>query len=330
MSRSDEDGRRRSDEERIEIEPEDPFWEIALNYDAAYGGDRARPYRYDGSDRDGASAGGKVTNYSLPNCSVTLELARLPPEDGVWSPVGDHAWYSSALLASLILQGNSNNNNNKDIINPLDKSNSKSNSESESFRVLELGSGAVGLSGLSFAVALSLQRERFPSWTVTLTDNDASLLKQLETNVRSNQQKHRERLLSADVVIGSELAYTHETATALVTVLLALLDQNPAVQIWIVQVTDRYGWSEIVLPALEARRRRSETTGVESEMESEIEIEIESIPLTLDVHETASTMIPMGGALDRFAFGAFRIANKNRDANAHANATQAEAETIDR
>mmetsp|Transcript_16515 Transcript_16515/g.45511 ORF Transcript_16515/g.45511 Transcript_16515/m.45511 type:complete len:364 (+) Transcript_16515:227-1318(+) len=357
MPRSDEDVRQRDVDE-------DPFWEIALNSYAAYG-DEVCSCDSDGDNDDcsrdekeaEALLGGKVTKYSLPNSSVTLELAQLPPEDGVWSPVGDHAWYSSALLTSLIFQGkiciaNKEKSGIEDekcnridtktgalasvatdtggIDSPIDKS----------IRVLELGSGAVGLSGISFAVALSQQKERFSSWTVTLTDNDTSLLQQLEANVRSSirsenidlssnttcdngpsgnksieveyldwdldvesendedidsdaKRRHREHLLSADVVIGSELAYTHETATALAKILLTLLDKNPALEIWIVQVTDRYGWLEIVVPALEAQAN----------------IEIESIPLTFDTHEMASTMIPMGGALDRFAFGAFRIRN---------------------
>uniref|UniRef100_A0A7S4ASU2 Calmodulin-lysine N-methyltransferase n=1 Tax=Pseudo-nitzschia australis TaxID=44445 RepID=A0A7S4ASU2_9STRA len=414
MSRSDENGKGRDKDE-------DPFWEIALNYDATSTGCRGENRQADSLDHDGDDSdddsdcdcgsgddshhlrvqlGGKVTKYSLPNCgSAVLELARLSAEDGVWSPVGDHAWYSSALLTSLILRGEivrdlvsmgtetfeeeTNTDGGDDgysydhnSINDNDNNNYKTNKNNQScgtkpFRVLELGSGAVGISGISFAVALSRQQTRFPSWTVTLTDNDESLLKQLEANVRSNVRsknivlsssdgvgspggnddcncnhndnesstlsgnksiqveyldwdldgndgdnkdgngndigdtnlkQHKKRhqridpLLAADVVIGSELAYTHETATALVRILKALLDKNPTVQIWIVQVTDRYGWSEIVVPALELKEN----------------VEIESIPLGCDVHEMASTMIPMGGALDRFAFGAFRIRNTIR------------------
>lgn len=339
MSRSDKDGTVRRDP------VEDAFWEIALNHDATGRAGELFSLSDDDDVVENANQdllGGKVTKYSLPNSSVTLELAQLPPEDGIWSPVGDHAWYSSALLTSLILQG--------EISVAMGENNNHGSTQAEepkSIRVLELGSGAVGLSGISFAVALSQQPTRVPSWTVTLTDNDATLLKQLEANVQSNirsgkivlaggenktpgnmqsiRVEHLDwdlggsnggddngidkndnkdvanpdansqggQLLAADVVIGSELAYTHETATALVTVLDALLRKNPSVQIWIVQVTDRYGWSEIVVPALEAKPN----------------VVIESVPLSFDTHDMASTMIPMGGALDRFAFGAFRIRN---------------------
>jgi predicted nicotinamide N-methyase len=353
MSQSDEDGRRE----------EDPFWEIALNYDG-----RGQVANAFDNDDDGDSDGeedhalsGKRKTYHLPNSSVSLELAPLVSDDGVWSPVGDHAWYSSALLTCLILQGTAKMNEEDDGNNDSDSSDNKRTILDDitgrigpdqygidnDIRVLELGSGAIGLSGISFAVALAQRQDLFPSWTVSLTDNDNSLLKQLEANVRYNivsenivlsstddatessgnknieveyldwdlrcdgdseddenenddekfkNNNNQERLLSADIVIGSELVYTGETAHALVKILLTLLDRNPAVKIWIVQVTDRYGWREIVIPALECDKN----------------INIENIPLTYDIHEMASTMIPMGGALDRYAFGAFCISNASK------------------
>ena len=350
MSRSDEDGRRE----------EDPFWEIALHYDGreqvtndAFDNDNDG----DGDDSEGEEGRALSWNrktYRLPNSSVSLELAPLVSDDGVWSPVGDHAWYSSALLTCLILQGRTKMNEEDDGCNDdnkqriLDDSTGRilpdQHGADNEIRVLELGSGAIGLSGISFAVALAQRQDLFPSWTVSLTDNDNSLLKQLEANVRSNissknlvlsspddstdiessgnknieveyldwdlgcdgdndedknddqefkKNSNQERLLSADIVIGSEVVYTGETAHALVKILLTLLDRNPAVKIWIVQVTDRYGWREIVIPALESDKN----------------INIEHIPLTYDIHEMASTMIPMGGALDQHAFGAFCISN---------------------
>lgn len=331
MSGSEEDGR----------QEEDPFWEIALNYD---GSDNSGYKKHDGDegdidsdDEDDDVVGGKAKIYHLPNSSISLELAPLASDDGVWSPVGDHAWYSSALLTCLILQGTL-------VVNKEDHDTETGGIGLEQFeagkeiRILELGSGAIGLPGISFAAALSQRPELFPSWTVSLTDNDASLLKQLEANVQSNiasnkinisstddgvessgkksvnveyldwdiennddnndndkksKSNNSDALLSADIVIGSELVYTEETGLALVKILFALLDRNPAVKIWIVQVTDRYGWQEIVIPALESKKN----------------IRIETIPLTYDLHEIASTMIPMGGALDRYAFGAFCISN---------------------
>ena len=354
MSRSEENGQRE----------EDPFWEIALNYDGR--GKVFDNFSDDKHENDGSGGdtdpegdhmlGGKAKTYHLPNCSISLELAPLASDDGIWSPVGDHAWYSSALLTCLILQGTSMMNGKEDLEDSGKEEEKGRNDISrlsgglgldefglgKDLRILELGSGAIGLPGISFAAALSQRQERFPSWTVILTDNDKSLLKRLEANVRSNVNSNKillsnngdrieslenrninveylewdlerndsdnnedgndkiiesksthDRLLSADIVIGSELVYTRETAIALVKVLFSLLDRNPAVKIWIVQVTDRYGWKEIVIPALE----------------SEKNISIENIPLTYDIHEVASTMIPMGGALDRYAFGAFCISN---------------------
>eukprot|EP00533_Pseudo-nitzschia_delicatissima_P012326 CAMPEP_0197269730 /NCGR_PEP_ID=MMETSP1432-20130617/5981_1 /TAXON_ID=44447 /ORGANISM="Pseudo-nitzschia delicatissima, Strain UNC1205" /LENGTH=344 /DNA_ID=CAMNT_0042734935 /DNA_START=101 /DNA_END=1135 /DNA_ORIENTATION=- len=342
MSGSEEDGH----------EEQDPFWEIALNYD---GSDNSGNYKHGDDEGDGDSDeeddeifGGKAKIYRLPNSSLSLELAPLASDDGVWSPVGDHAWYSSALLTCLILQGMSAvNNEDHDgdnekgikVVDDLTGGIGWDQFEAgKDIRILELGSGAIGLPGISFAAALSQRPELFPSWTVSLTDNDMSLLKQLESNVRSNiapnkinlsntgdgveslgkksvnveyldwdiesndasdenvkktKRNNPDALLSADIVIGSELVYTRETGLALVKILFALLDRNPAVKIWIVQVTDRYGWKEIVIPTLESKKN----------------IMIESIPLTYDVHEIASTMIPMGGALDRYAFGAFCISN---------------------
>ena len=327
MSVSEEDGRRE----------EDPFWEIALNFD----GDVDHRLGNSGfGDSDSNSdpeedyvGGGKAKTYHLPKTSISLQLAPLASDDGVWSPVGDHAWYSSALLTCLILQGTTMTN-----ITKTAEENKRVSLDSgivlnhcgaeKELRILELGSGAIGLPGVAFAALLSRQTERFPSWTVTLTDNDKSLLRQLQANVRTNMDSKQimldgsksscinvefldwdvkprnsetndqggnrhDRLLSGDIVIGSELCYTKETADALVKVLLALLERNPAVKIYIVQVTDRYGWKEIVIPELESRQT----------------VKIETIPLTYEIHEAASTMIPMGGALDRYAFGAFCISN---------------------
>lgn len=335
MGQSQEDG-------RLE---EDPFWEIALNYDGGGKVDHRLEHSWidsDSDEEDEPAGGGKAKTYRLPNSSISLQLAPLASDDGVWSPVGDHAWYSSALLTCLILQGTSTTNtvgdgaegangNERSLFGDLTGGVTLDHCGiDKNIRILELGSGAIGLPGISFASLLSRQKERFPSWTVTLTDNDRSLLRQLKANVRCNiasnqialpsnddeslenggihvkfldwdiERKDNDdddtksnQLLSADIVVGSELCYTRETADVLLKVLLALLDRNPAVKIWIVQVTDRYGWKEIVIPALE----------------SEPKITIETIPLTYEIHEVASTMIPMGGALDRYAFGAFCISN---------------------
>mmetsp|Transcript_23403 Transcript_23403/g.43464 ORF Transcript_23403/g.43464 Transcript_23403/m.43464 type:complete len:370 (+) Transcript_23403:206-1315(+) len=357
MNQDDQD---RCEQLQDHKDEDDGFWDIALRLDPCEGGfhDHRNEQEESSDDDDDKDALGgiKPTKYRLPVATkpsiVVLELSPLAKEDGVWAPVGADAWYASALLTSMILMGIPKSENsttdgtlpeNDDLqrtgnhkrtiqhqpMITLDSSDNQSNST----RVLELGSGAMGLSGLATAVALSLQPERYPSsWTVTLTDNDPKVLQQLQANVSANRcnilnltadggnpnennnnsnktinveyldwaEKEIEDneddmsslLLTADLVIGSELAYTHQTGTALVKVLLRLLDKNPKVHIWIVQVRDRYGWCEIV----------------ERELESKPGIELHSIiPLPWDIHEMASTLIPMGGTLDRHAFGAFHI-----------------------
>jgi predicted nicotinamide N-methyase len=347
MTRSDDD-----DDNDERPKEDDPFWEIALDHDHRYES-RGQIYCFDHDDT--VPLQGKITKYQLPNSSVSLELAPIATEDGIWAPVGADAWYASALLTVLVMREVSLRKEDTDddedrIFNERIVATS-SNRKNSNIRVLELGSGAVGLSGIAFAAALSQQETRFPCWTVTLTDNDKTLLKQLEENVLSNmsniipsrdknvlgnrsiQVKHldwddddddddsndsysvnnddddddddddefksnNKDMLSADIVIGSELAYTEETANALVKIILKLLERNPNVQIWIVQVTDRYGWSEIVIPVLESKKNNH--------------IKIENIPLTCDIHEKASKMIQMGGVGgvgDRFAFGAVCISN---------------------
>jgi predicted nicotinamide N-methyase len=347
MTRSDDDDDDHDDHDDHDerLKEEDPFWEIALDHNR-YDSRGRQVYCFDHDDT--VPLQGKVTKYQLPNSSVSLQLAPIATEDGIWAPVGADAWYASALLTVLVMREVSLRKEDADedegrIFNK--RIVATSSNRNSNIRVLELGSGAVGLSGIAFAAALAQQETRFPCWTVTLTDNDKTLLKQLEENMLSNmsniipssdknvsgnrsiQVKHldwddddddddsyfvnsdddddddefesnNKDILSVDVVLGSELAYTEETANALVKIILKLLERNPNVQIWIVQVTDRYGWSEIVIPVLESKKNNH--------------IKIENIPLTCDVHEQASKMIQMGGVGgvgDRFAFGAVCISN---------------------
>ena len=291
-------------------------------------------------------------------------------------------------------------------------SRSRSKREERFFKVLELGSGAVALPGLSCAVALETirqwrqkkQQQKIQkqhnqiqqtqkqhrkgdddtyhstdgnekaaarrrndgnkpnyddddesedgvySWQIYLTDNDPDVLEQLKRNVQRNmskilppfvpphdgdevkqqqqlqQQPEQEKewnlkketpvkvshldwdvpnngdggddnskiLDGVDLVIGSELVYTESTGHALLKVLKQLLRKNRDVVIWIVQVFDRYGWTEIVVP------------GLESDPSVHIEL-YDTIPI--NTHQVASTLIPMGGTLDRYAFGAVCIKN---------------------
>jgi predicted nicotinamide N-methyase len=401
----DDDDRDRGDRAVViydDEEEEDPFWQIALHEEYPYGtrgwtrrggddddDDEEDDGRNDGHPNDEEGGGqptirevaknrrrrGKVSKYRLPNTDLILELAPLPPVEGIWAPVGADAWYSSALLASMVLGGGSVrrgdggtgdggivNNNDDDaneepsftfpsIINRVGNSrNARIGGDRRPFRVVELGSGAMGLPGLACAAALSLLPEEYPSWNVRLTDRHPDVLDQLRANVDANLG----RLISpcggdppakraiavepldwsddvhvddddggggdidnsrggdppaidgrlgggaaggVDLVIGSELVYTSETGHALTKFLLRLLlgRGNPSVRIWIVQVVDRYGWSEIVLPSLE-------TAGG---------IHVRSIPISWEVHEMASSLVRMGGTLDRHAYGAFCITRED-------------------
>jgi predicted nicotinamide N-methyase len=279
----------------------------------------------------------KRLRYRLPHTcpSITLELQPLAATDGVWSPVGADAWYASALLASLLLTTTSRTEHEAPlpgltIANVI--SNIHNNVDMDPLVVLELGSGAVGLSGLACVAALQqhqhLQHSAH-SWKMILTDNDPPVLEQLKKNVAQNLPKllptredfesknkilvHHldwadddkdisELLLLGEqedirLVIGSELVYTEATARACTQLLLRLLQRHPRIQIWVVQVTDRYGWTEIVIPTLEQQQQQCATV-------------VRSVPISSEIHDLAATMIPMGGTLDRHAYGAFCISNK--------------------
>jgi hypothetical protein len=217
--------------------------------------------------------------------------------------LGADAWYASALLASLLLTATGDGR--EDSISTMFHS-------GDECVVLELGSGAVGLSGLACAAALA--KSATHSWKVVLTDNDPPVLEQLRRNMQHNRSKlipndddshqivvqhldwndDREIDPKIRLVIGSELVYTQETALACTKLLLRLLQRNPKVSIWIVQVTERFGWTEICVPTLESSN-----------------ISVRSIPITSEIHDMASTMISMGGTLDRHAYGAFCIRRRD-------------------
>jgi predicted nicotinamide N-methyase len=266
----------------------DGFWQIAL--DSTSEG----PWRdEDDSDKDGDEDSARISFYRLPTTNITLQAQPLPATDGIWSPVGAAAWYSSALLATILLVEDVETGSifPKHCSKPV---------------ILELGSGAVSLSGLACAIALG---RHFEQATVLLTDNDSPVLDQLKVNVDRNQKhfpKHVDiqvqsldwndsdsldsSVLSLDLVIGSELVYTQETATACTDQLVHLLERHPKLRVVIVQVTDRFGWNEILVPRLESVGAR-----------------ISQLSLSSETHELASTMIQFGGAFDDFTYGAFVI-----------------------
>jgi predicted nicotinamide N-methyase len=281
---------------------QDEFWKVALYSRDIF----VQSDSDDEGEGDCNVAGNKVSSYELilPERKVSLKLSPLPLTDGIWSPLGANVWYASALLAAMLLQPESR------IQKHLDKA------SDQNISCLELGSGAVGLSAMALGLMLS---QRQGMHRVCLTDNVAHVLKQLKGNVETNvariQSEHQQIALptfsvqmldwnegySSDafeklhLVVGSELVYTKETAEACASVVRSLLREHPDLLILIVQVTDRDGWNNILLPTL----RLDPNTLVEE------------TPTDASLHETASQMIRQGGALDRFDFGACYISRKS-------------------
>ncbi|EEC50853.1 predicted protein [Phaeodactylum tricornutum CCAP 1055/1] len=212
---------------------EDDFWTLAL--DERLKNTQILPA---GEGVDYFNATTRSMLYNIPygeSMIVTLPLSDLPMIDGAWSPTGSQAWYASALLSAILLQ-----ESDERIVGILCRS--------ESLSILELGSGAVGLSGIVSNLLLS---RRPGTHRVYLTDRDPNILKQLEQNVMQYnehlrkhypaiKEEHMEvqnldwndgsacsRLKDLDLVIGSELVYTLETAKGCASCVQILLKNNP-------------------------------------------------------------------------------------------------------
>lgn len=304
----------------------DEFWKIALATDgnkrqsvesddssgSNHDGDISCGYDHDGSDHADPAVTTRARSYRLPLAGalfpngVTLRLSGL--STGIASPLGAQAWYGSALLSAALIDPRSN-----DLREAL----------ANAGAALELGSGAVGLSGLALACVLAERQHRqttlhgkSPDVTsrLFLTDRDEQVLRQLQANVtratKQLSQEHPDVLLAnisvrrldwndvtaiaRDVrdakirlVVGSELVYTAHNAKACARMILALLDANPRALVMIVQVTDREGWSTVFLPTL---------------LQSN-QVIVKTEPIDPSWHELASSMIPLGGTTDRFDFG---------------------------
>ena len=111
-----------------------------------------------------------------------------------------------------------------------------------------------------------------------------------------NDYSSHQHTSSLQLVIGSELVYSQETAHACAQVVLSILHQHPDVLVFILQVTDRDGWKNVFLPAL---RGHADIKVVEEPMED------------FSLHQVGSQLIPPGGTLDRFAFGGCFIFSKS-------------------
>jgi Lysine methyltransferase len=135
------------------------------------------------------------------------------------------------------------------------------------------------------------------------TNNKTILVDQ----ARQQQQQQRTRPMdhsgddhtedALQLVVGSELVYTTETAHACAQCVRFLLERYPRLLVVIVQVIHRDGWSNVFLPTL--------LRDDQSKKNDNIVIEEECIPVDCDT--IARGMIPAGGTLDRFDFGACYI-----------------------
>ena len=282
------------------MKEDDDFWKIALEDEPVNNRDKNGVWEDDSDSDDAMAVASKPVAYRLPTTNqTTLHLESLAASDGIWSPLGADAWYASALLATMVLT-----NEIPSVLLPSTRT------------VLELGSGAVGLSGLACAIAMARNENATGRHKIILTDNDPPVLDKLRLNTERNIDtilSCRSKLEveldiavhhldwneecdepfrhSIDLVIGSELVYTQETGQACSKMLEGLLKNNPNVDIWVVQVTDRFGWLDIVVPRLESLE----------------DVSVVAIPISSDTHTLAASMIPFGGTGDRHAYGAFHI-----------------------
>lgn len=305
---------------------EDPFWDLALS--------NAKELLIDPDEQSEEGdplhgTGHRWKTYNLPQLNesarhVSLKLAALPPTDGIWSPLGADAWYGSALLTALLFDSFalSTTENSLNAFRQLfDKLQS---TNSQSIRVLELGSGAVGLSGFAMASLLQLQSEQRVveqddsehqklKHQVLLTDNDPDVLKQLKLNFKRNIAHYETSVKvtvcaldwsahslqnsifqegeTIDLVIGAELVYSDDTAKACSACVQTLLRQFPDLLVFIVQIIDRPGWENFL-----------------NDLRHEgFHVRERAIPL--HYHHVAMQMIQMGGTLDHFDYGSCFISN---------------------
>ena len=126
-----------------ENDDEDGFWQVAFMSSESV---VVEPNLSDADDDDkdtkpSDGSVGKTTTYRFPTTSISLQLAELPANDGILSPVGADAWYASALLASMILQDDG-----------YGIFGSALQDKEQPLRVLELGSGTKALPGFATAI----------------------------------------------------------------------------------------------------------------------------------------------------------------------------------
>jgi hypothetical protein len=175
--------------------------------------------------------------YRIPNSSYILKVCPSVSLDGdLSSPLGAHTWYGAALLTAYLSSASPSTNVGYPLATLLVKRNS-------SLTALELGSGAVGLAGLSFASRLS--QNGATNSRVFFSDNVDSLVNRLSENLNRNKlvytphvectalrldwnQAENWDLPPLDFIFGSELVYTPATAKACLNALLHSTDTCPS------------------------------------------------------------------------------------------------------
>jgi hypothetical protein len=263
--------------------------------------------------------------------------APLPNNEGIWSPLGAQAWYGSAILASMF-------------VHQLQAKELYTSSPPEPWQTmltppdcptitqtwLELGSGAVGLPSWAAALCLTLQSSSLsppastgtlppttasslPRHRLILTDNEISVLQQLERNIQYNLHQQRHTLDNASssllvlpeiavhlldwndctpflqqqnkrpvqIIFGSELVYTPATGQTCAHCILHLLTCFPHAHVVLVQLTDRDGWYSDFHTTVQA---------------SKLNIHVKEYPVPWDIDDMARRLVPLGGSLDRFDF----------------------------
>lgn len=118
---------------------------------------------------------------------LTLKLEQLPllTEEGDQTPIGARGWYASAVLSAMLLCGHETLH--RDIFPECRQLGEKAERPSTAM-MIELGSGVVGLVGMTLAWILA-QQSCGPTTKIVMTDYDGDVLRQLERNVKETQRR---------------------------------------------------------------------------------------------------------------------------------------------
>jgi hypothetical protein len=143
-----------------------------------------------------------------PPSYIEFNLVPLPllTDEGQQTPIGGRGWYSSAVLSAMLLCGHDRLH--RDLFSSTTKRQ----------MMIELGSGSLGLSGITLAwiMAQKQQQQQQQQRTgrkikIVLTDYDPDVLGQLEQNVDDTNRRLKDYFArsSFDVVSSVELTSAH-------------------------------------------------------------------------------------------------------------------------